>query len=115
MFVFVFVFVLRVVYCFVAMAESLVDKRPEDYIERHENGVFECLLCSKQYKSKAAAKRHFEFVHQGLKKMVCQFVGCDEAYGNYSTLRRHVSRDHGQGLLHCPNTDCKYKSIDVLR
>ena len=97
------------------MAESLVGRSPDEFIEAKGDGVFECLLCAKQYKSRSFAKRHFQFIHQDLKEMVCKVVGCTKAYGNYSSLRRHVAREHGDAMMACPNASCPYESVDLLR
>ena len=99
----------------VKMAEVLANSDPSDFIEKQSHTAYECLLCSKVYKSSQSARNHVLTIHQQKTSFVCTVSSCGLQFTNYSTLRRHVIRDHGEGQLNCPHDLCLKSFPDILR
>ncbi|XP_048002862.1 zinc finger protein 528-like [Leguminivora glycinivorella] len=57
-----------------------------------EQYKFECEVCNKRFLQKRWLDDHMDGIHLGLKKYSCD--RCDSSYGSFSSLRRHIARDH---------------------
>lgn len=74
------------------------------HLERHHNpmrSVFNCSICTKQYKSKESLRDHM-FTHTGEKPYRCSQDGCDQGFAHRGGLNQHI-RHHHKPL---PNYQC---------
>ncbi|XP_061729415.1 zinc finger protein 11-like [Cydia pomonella] len=53
---------------------------------------FECEVCKKRFRHRRWMRDHLDAAHRGLKKYSCD--RCDSSFGSFTSLRRHVARDH---------------------
>jgi hypothetical protein len=100
---------------FGAMASSASLRPAMEFVEVKSSHENQCVLCDKVYRSKYAARRHVEAVHQLLHLVSCPVSTCSKRFTNHSTAMRHAVREHEQVMVHCPNASCDVKRIDYLR
>ena len=66
---------------------------------RCEDGMFffKCLLCGKEFASKADMRRHIR-IHTGEKPFKCQY--CDFRVNHKSNLKKHINLRHVELIAH---------------
>ena len=55
-----------------------------------------CPKCEKIYKCKSTMLRHYEIIHEGIKKFGCNI--CAKAFGQRVELKLHLTRFHKEAL-----------------
>ena len=70
-----------------------------------------CSKCEKTFQSKSAMLKHYEIIHEGIKRFVCDF--CAKSFGQTVELKLHRARFHKETLQEdafkeVPKLNCQY-------
>lgn len=91
---------------FQCVNQHLEPKTADQYIIKHQENGYQCLICDKDFKAKFSCLRHIKNVHL-MERLTCDI--CQKTFQSVSGLRNHQLK-HKSGTLTCPFADCSLKS-----